>query len=208
MEQKQQWTWEKIVLASHNSHKLREFRSLLEREFGLKVSGLDSFSITPDVVEDGETFEANAIKKAKAVANAVKLPVIADDSGLAVDALGGAPGIYSARYAGEHGNDAANNRKLLDELRSVPLEKRGAKFVCALALILPDHAPIVVHGECLGSIAFSPRGTHGFGYDPLFVLKNYEVTMAQLPPEAKDKVSHRAKAIEALAEQLRTRFFF
>lgn len=208
MDQKQQWKWEKIVLASHNSHKLSEFRSLFKQQFGLEVSGLDSYGNFPEVVEDGETFEANAIKKARAVADVVKLPVIADDSGLAVDALDGAPGIYSARYAGVHGDDEANNRKLLTELRDVPVEKRGATFVCVLAMYLPDQDPIIVRGECPGRIVFAPRGTHGFGYDPIFELQDCSVTMAELSPEDKGRVSHRARAMQALAERLQIQFLF
>lgn len=208
MKPKQKWEWEKLVLASRNKHKLQEFRSLFKREFGLEVGGLDDYGDIPEVVEDGETFEANAIKKASAVANALHLPVVADDSGLAVEALDGAPGIYSARYAGEHGNDAANNRKLLKEMDSVPADKRAAKFICVLALFLPEQEPIVVRGECPGRIAFSPRGTGGFGYDPLFELEGRRETMAELAPEEKDRVSHRARAMQALADRLREQFTF
>lgn len=208
MNKKQQWRWEKVVLASRNSHKLREFHSLLQQQFGLAVSGLDQFSAIPDVLEDGDTFEANAIKKATVVANVIKLPVIADDSGLVVEALQGAPGIYSARYAGKHGDDEANNRKLLAEMKGVPPHQRDAKFVCALAMFIPDGDHIVVRGECAGRIAFEPRGTHGFGYDPLFLLPGGNVTMAELSPQEKDQVSHRAKAMQALAEQMRRRFTF
>lgn len=207
-QQKRQWKWEKVVLASHNSHKIREFHSLLQQQFGLQVSGIDQFSGIPTVVEDGDTFEANAIKKAAAVADVVELPVIADDSGLVVDALKGAPGIYSARYAGTHGDDEANNRKLLAEMKGVPHQERDAKFVCALAMLVPDGDRIVVRGECAGHIACEPRGTHGFGYDPLFVLSGSQVTMAELSPQEKDRVSHRAKAMQAMAEQMRLRFTF
>lgn len=207
MGEKQRWKWEKIVLASRNKHKIKELSTLFEREFALPVSGIDGYDF-PDVVEDGETFEANAIKKAKAVAKTVKLPVVADDSGLVVEALDGAPGVHSARYAGEHGNDAANNQKLLEQLRGVPEENRGAAFICVLAMVVPGKDPIVVRGECQGQIVFHPRGTNGFGYDPLFALKNNTVTMAELSPEEKDKVSHRGRALQALIRHLKRHFRF
>lgn len=208
MKQKQEWMWEKIVLASHNQHKLREFQSLFEREFALEVTGLDETDNIPEIVEDGETFEANALKKAKTVGEILKVPTIADDSGLAVEALGGAPGIYSARYAGEHGNDVANNQKLLQEMEHIPLGERRAQFVCVLVLFLPDAEAIIVRGECPGHITFHPRGTNGFGYDPIFELEGRGVTMAELSPEEKDQVSHRARAMQALAHNVRQRFSF
>lgn len=208
MKPKHEWKWGKIVLASRNQHKLQEFQSLFAREFALEVHGLNDADSIPDIVEDGETFEANALKKAKTVGDILNIPVIADDSGLAVDALDGAPGIYSARYAGKHGDDAANNQKLLQQMADVPLGERGAQFICALALYLPDKEPVIVRGECLGQITFHPRGTNGFGYDPLFELEGRTVTMAELSPEEKDRVSHRARAIHALAEALKQRFSF
>lgn len=208
MVSKQKWTWDKIVLASRNEHKLREFQALFKRNFGIDVRGLNDVDGVGNIVEDGKTFEENAVKKAKSVANILNIPVVADDSGLTVDALGGAPGVYSARYAGEHGDDAANNRKLLHEMERVVAEERTATFVCALALILPDGEEIVVRGECPGRIAFRPRGTNGFGYDPLFELEGRSVTMAELSPQEKDQISHRAKAMQLLADELRRRFAF
>lgn len=207
MKRTEQWKWPEIVLASRNNDKVGEFRALFEQEFNLPVKGLNDFIHIPDVDEDRETFAANAVKKAEAVSSHVHLPVVGDDSGLVVDALDGAPGIYSARYAGAHGDDAANNRKLLAEMADVPAGKRSAKFVCALALVIPGWDPIVVHGECAGSIVFQPRGNNGFGYDPLFELEDRAVTMGELTPAEKGKVSHRAKAIRALAEEMKKRFF-
>lgn len=202
------WKWSKIILASRNRHKLQEFRSLFEQELGVEVDGLEVFDNIPEVVEDGETFEANALKKAKTVTDVLNVPVIADDSGLEVEALRGAPGIYSSRFAGEDADDTANNDKLLEEMKDIPEGKRGARFVCALALFLPDEEPIVVRGVCPGRITYAPRGEFGFGYDPLFQLEGREVTMAELTPEEKDRISHRARAMQLLIAQLKQQFFF
>lgn len=207
-QQKQKWVWPRVVLASHNTHKIAELRALFRHEYGIEVVGLDEVSDLPEVEEDGDTFEANAVKKARVAADALKLPVVADDSGLVVDALDGAPGVYSARYAGAHGDDAANNDKLLRELAGVPVEKRSARFVSVLALVIPERPLIVVRGECPGRIAYAPRGTHGFGYDPLFELEGQSTTMAELTLEEKGKISHRARALAALVQRLREEYVF
>ena len=203
----------RLVLATHNKGKLRELRELLRGQ----VPGLDvdtqvvdaAAAGAPDVVETGVTFAENSLLKARAVAGATGLVAIADDSGLAVDVMGGAPGIFSARWAGRHGDDAANLDLLLNQLSDVPDEHRGAAFVCAAAYALPDGRAEVVLGELRGTLVREPRGTNGFGYDPVFVPSGYDVTSAELPPEEKDAISHRGQAFRALApllaEALRTR---
>ena len=152
----------------------------------------------PEVVEDGDTFEANAMKKAEVTSRILNCPVVADDSGLVVDALDGAPGVYSARYAGPEANDAANNRKLLQALKDVPVEKRGAMFVCVMALAVPGAETRTVRGTCSGWITQQPRGENGFGYDPLFYLPERGCTMGELSPSEKNRISHRAQATQLL----------
>lgn len=172
-------------------------RAVLAEELG--------FDLT-EVEETGDTFEANALLKAKSGCAESGLPCIADDSGLAVDALDGAPGVYSARYSGEHGNDTLNNEKLLNNLKNLPAEKRAARFVCAACCVYPDGREITARGECLGTIAFAPAGSGGFGYDPLFLpagiddQSGNQRTMAQLNSAEKDKISHRGKALRQLAQ--------
>jgi XTP/dITP diphosphohydrolase len=159
-----------------------------------------------DVVEDGATFRENAVKKAQALADLTGEPAVADDSGLVVDALGGAPGVHSARWSGVNGpgKDAANRRKLLAELAHAPDEKRTARFVCALAYVTPGRPPLVVEGKCEGTIGREERGTGGFGYDPLFLVREHPGrTMAELAPAEKNAVSHRGRALEALIIGLR-----
>ncbi len=185
----------KLLIATRNAHKLEEIRGLLP---GIEIVGTDAYPEVPDPVEDGETFEANAILKAVAWAEATGLPALADDSGLVVDALDGAPGIHSARYAGEHGDSAANNAKLLAELDGVPMEKRTARFVCVLALATPDEQkPRTVRGEVEGRIIESLQGTGGFGYDPLFIPAGETESFGVLPAAVKAQISHRARAFAA-----------
>ncbi|MCI0480827.1 MAG: XTP/dITP diphosphatase [Candidatus Dadabacteria bacterium] len=191
---------EKIVLATGNKGKLREFRGLLEGVFGNIVS-LNDLESPPEVTEDGETFRENALKKARAIAAYSGLPALADDSGLEVEALGGRPGVYSARYAGEGAVDTDNIAKLLSELQGVA--NRKARFVCFLALVTPGGDETTVSGECEGIIIDEPRGEGGFGYDPVFFLPEYNRTMAEIPAELKNKISHRARACESLAKHLR-----
>ncbi|MGZ3453530.1 MAG: RdgB/HAM1 family non-canonical purine NTP pyrophosphatase [Polyangiales bacterium] len=188
-----------VVLATSNKGKLRELRELLAE--------LPIDLVTPPqpihVVEDGETFEENARKKAVTVADALAMPVIADDSGLEVDALGGRPGVRSARFAGEGATDAENNRKLLTELDALGGVPRTARFRCVLAFVDPvTRRSFVAHGTCEGSITSDGRGTGGFGYDPLFVMEG-DQTMAELPDGEKNAKSHRARAIRELIPQLR-----
>ena len=187
-----------VVVATGNPHKLDEIRAILAG-FHLDLVSMREFGV-PEPVEDGDTFEANALIKARACARATGLPAIADDSGLEVDALGGAPGVYSARYAGEGAGDAANNAKLVDALAGVPAEDRTARFVCAAAVVTPDGHEVVVRGTMEGHIVDRPRGDHGFGYDPHFVsdAAGDGRTNAQLAPPEKDAISHRGEAFRAL----------
>jgi len=184
----------KLLIATRNKHKLREIREIFSIPALEIVSALDYPQI-PDVEEDGDTFEANAVKKATTLAKATGLWALADDSGLEVDALGGAPGVYSARYAGEPVNYEANNRKLLGELQGVP--SRRARFRCTIALATPDGKARVVDGRCEGRILDAPRGSNGFGYDPVFVPDGYEQTFAEMDSDLKNRISHRARALDA-----------
>ena len=203
----------KLVLASKNEKKLAEMNAILS-ELGVEVCSEAQAGVDVDVEETGTTFEENSLLKARAVMEASGLPAIADDSGLCVDALNGAPGVYSARYAGEHGNDAANNEKLMAEMQNVPVGQRAAKFVSAVCLILPDGRELVVTGECPGSVALTPAGDNGFGYDPLFipdavglpgggtVPNTAHRTYAELADAEKDAISHRGRAMEKLEAEL------
>lgn len=182
-----------LLIATRNAHKLQEIRALLP---GVTILGTDAYPDVPDPEEDGTTFEANAAIKALAWAKATGLTALADDSGLEVDALGGAPGIHSARYAGVHGDTAANNAKLLRELEGVEPAKRTARFVCALALAQPDGTVKTLRGTCEGTILASGNGANGFGYDPLFVPQGYTESFGQLPDAVKAQLSHRAKAFQ------------
>ncbi len=185
----------KLLIATHNAHKLHEIRTTLIMP-NVEIVGMDAFPDVPEVVEDGDTFEANAIKKAVEVANITGLMTMADDSGLEVDALNGAPGVYSARYAGEPCDDAANNRKLLAALEGVA--NRTARFRCAIALVEPNGTPQTVSGRCEGAIGYEPHGENGFGYDPLFTPADYDQTFAQLGDSVKNSISHRGAALAAI----------
>lgn len=188
-----------VVLATRNKGKVKEFADLLEGVIENIIS-LDDLESPPEVVEDGETFTENALKKARTIAEYSGKPTLADDSGLAVQALGGRPGVYSARYSGEDATDKTNIDKLLQELGDNP--NRGAKFVCVLALVLPEGNEIVAEGQCPGEILNEQRGEGGFGYDPVFYLPERGKTMAEVPPEIKNSISHRARAVGKLKEIL------
>lgn len=190
----------KLVVATNNPHKVKEFAEMLGGHFD-SVQSLKQAGIMLDVEEDGQTFEENAIKKAEEAMQACGTAAMADDSGLCVDALGGDPGIYSARYAGEHGQDQANNDLVLANLQGVPMEKRTARFVCVLALARPNKPTLVVRGEAEGFIAFEEYGSGGFGYDPLFIGQDGRV-FATLTPQEKHAVSHRGKAVLLLLRAL------
>lgn len=191
----------KILLASHNKNKIAELEALLKTVCAdAEVVSLSDVGFTDEIVEDGTTFEKNALIKARTGARLGYITV-ADDSGLMVDALGGAPGVYSARYAGEDGNTEKNNAKLLAALQGVPQDKRTAHFVSVVACVFPDgREDIVVRGECPGEILTSPRGKTGFGYDPLFWYAPFGKTYAEMTAEEKNSISHRGVAMQAFAK--------
>lgn len=189
-----------IVLATRNAGKIREFSALMA-DMGVTVLGLDAFPQVEEVEETGTTFEENALLKARAVAAATGLVAVADDSGIVVDALGGAPGVYSARFAGGHGDAEANNAKLLQELKDVPDAKRTARFVCVVAAAKPDGQVITARGEWEGRITHGYAGKSGFGYDPIFFDPEMNMTAAQMTPEQKNARSHRGRALRALLDK-------
>ncbi len=192
-----------LVLATQNQGKIREIEKSLDLS-RLKIRSLQDFPDLPEVVEDGQTFLENAFKKAQACARATGCPALADDSGLEVDCLNGAPGIYSARFSGEGATDEANNRKLLSLLEGLPEERRTARFVCQMVLYLPEGKWIQTEGFCPGIIAPGPRGEHGFGYDPVFYLPEFNRTMAEISLEDKNRISHRAQALQKIRLHLWT----
>ncbi len=192
----------KLIIASNNAHKVTEIKAILSGYFG-EILSLREAGIELDVAEDGETFEENALKKAREVLAASGADAaLSDDSGLAVDALGGAPGVYSARYAGEGHDDAANNKKLLEAMENVPEDARACRFVSAVALARRGAEPIVCRGEVEGRLLREARGEAGFGYDPLFYYESEGKTFAQMSAESKNLVSHRKRALEALRAAL------
>ena len=193
-----------IVAASKNKHKIEEIEAITKK-YGMEVIARDKAGVPDEleIEEDGETFEENSLKKAKGILDACGQPTIADDSGLMVDYLGGAPGVYSARFAGEDGNDAKNNEKLIRLLADVPAAEKTAQFVSVITLAFPDGRVIVARGECPGRIIEEPTGENGFGYDPLFVPDGYDRTFAQLTAEEKNQISHRANALKELERQLK-----
>ncbi len=186
-----------IVLATGNRDKVREFRGMLSRSgLDLSVLCLADFPSLPPVPENGKTFSENASRKALLTARATGKLALGDDSGIEVDALAGRPGIYSARFAGERATDKDNNDKLLALLRNVPERRRQARFVCLIALANPEKIIDIAEGSCAGTIVMKPRGSGGFGYDPLFQPIEYQKTFAELPPDVKNRISHRARAFE------------
>lgn len=194
----------KVVLATRNQHKVAELRRILaSANLDVDLVGTDEFPDLPDVPETGSTFAANALLKAHDVAQRTGCIAIADDSGLCVDALNGMPGILSARWAGTHGDDAANLALVLTQIADVPSQRRGAAFHCAAAVATPEGDERVVEGVLTGSLADAPRGENGFGYDPIFVPTGYVLTTAELTPQEKDAISHRGHAFRALVPLLR-----
>ena len=193
-----------LLVATTNHGKFAEVQAFL-KSLPLRIVSLRDLANPPAVIEDGATFEANALKKARTLARFCGLPTLADDSGIEVYALGGRPGIFSARYCGAEGNDDANNQKLLRDLAAVPDENRTGRFVCALALCAPDGDGLkewTVRDSCEGRIAFAPAGSNGFGYDPLFFYPPFGKTFGEIDRETKATVSHRGKALKKLAEML------
>lgn len=196
MDQKPKQT---IVLATTNKGKTREITTLL-KGFNVEIKNLDDFGPIPEVIEDGDTFDDNAYKKASFTARILGFPAMADDSGLCVDALDGAPGVYSARYAGENASDEDNVDKLLTSLKDI--ENRNAAFKCVISIAVPTGAALTYEGECKGVITEKPAGDNGFGYDPLFFYPEFNKTFAQLTIEEKGRVSHRGKALKEIAEEM------
>ncbi|MBQ8528512.1 MAG: RdgB/HAM1 family non-canonical purine NTP pyrophosphatase [Clostridia bacterium] len=189
----------KLIIASNNSHKIGEIKKILSDKFD-EILSLREAGIDHETVEDGTTFMENALKKAREISEISGECALADDSGICVDALGGAPGIFSARFAGEHGNDEKNNELLLEKLRGAT--DRSAHYTAAIALVYPDGKEVTFEGYMYGKIIHAPRGTGGFGYDPLFVLDGEERTVAEMTPEEKNAVSHRANALAGLLSKL------
>jgi len=193
----------KLVLATHNSGKIKEFERLLgEFVSDVQVLGLKDFPDMPDIAETGKTFIENSLLKAHGICEFTKLPTLADDSGLCIDYLNGDPGVYSARWSGVHGNDAANIEKVLSQLEGVPLSDRSAYFACEVALVFPTGHELTESGKLSGFITLSPRGTAGFGYDPIFQPVGSELTLGELAHGEKDKISHRGIAMRAIAPRI------
>ncbi|WP_099331515.1 RdgB/HAM1 family non-canonical purine NTP pyrophosphatase [Actinomyces minihominis] len=194
-----------LVIATANSHKVEEITALLSSLLpgfsSASVATMADFDVDSPV-EDGLTFADNALTKARHLAQQTQLPALADDSGISVAALGGSPGVFSARWAGRHGDDEANLNLLLAQLSDVSDEHRAAKFVCAVALALPDGTEVVTEGTVEGRLARSPRGKGGFGYDPIFIPRGFDRTTAELTPAEKNSISHRSRAIRAMAPHL------
>jgi XTP/dITP diphosphohydrolase len=194
----------KFLLATRNAKKLVELQRIMADSGTVELIGLNDVTPYPEAPESGLTFEENALLKAREAVRYTGLPSIADDSGLAVDALNGMPGVFSARWSGKHGDDLANLQLVLAQIADVPSEHLGAAFVCVAAVVWPDGREQTVRGEMRGHLAREPRGEGGFGYDPIFVADGYDRTTAELPPAEKDAISHRGKAFRALAELLKS----
>lgn len=195
----------RLIAASQNKHKIREIEQITS-QFGYEILPRDEAGIPNiEIVEDGTTFEENSFKKANEIMKLCGEVTIADDSGIVVDCLGGAPGIYSARFAGDECDDEANNRKLIEMCTPFPFEERTARYVCVITLVYPDGDSIVARGEVEGHISLERRGTNGFGYDPYFIPLGYDITFGEFDPEEKNKISHRANALISLKKQLAER---
>ena len=191
----------KLVIATRNAGKIIEFRRILDAisSGAIDLIGIDQFPDLIDVEETGTTFEENALLKARYTAKMTGLPSISDDSGLCIDALGGAPGVFSARWAGKHGDDKANLEKVLDELKDVPDSQRGAHFICVAALVMPDGREQLAQGRFEGKILRAPVGNQGFGYDPIFAPLGMSISSAEMSAQEKDAISHRGKSLRAIA---------
>jgi XTP/dITP diphosphohydrolase len=186
-----------VIVATRNKGKIREIREAL-KGLGLRIYALSDFPNVPEIEEDGKSFTENALKKARFYSKHFGKLALADDSGLEVDCLKGLPGVYSARYVREGASGQENNQKLLREMQDVPISKRGAKFKCIIAVVSPNGREALAEGECKGKIGFKEKGKKGFGYDPLFILPKYGKTMAELSLEAKNRISHRGKALRKI----------
>jgi XTP/dITP diphosphohydrolase len=192
-----------VIVATRNKGKIREIREAL-KGLGLRIYASNDFPNVPEIEEDGRSFTENALKKARFYSKYFGKLAIADDSGLEVSSLKGLPGIYSARYVREGASSEENNQKLLREMRDVPISKRGARFKCIIAVVSPDGREAIAEGECKGRIGFKEKGKKGFGYDPLFIFPKYRKTMAELSLEAKNKISHRGKALKKIRRMIQS----
>ena len=190
----------KLIIASNNKDKIKEIKEILSSEFD-EILSIKEAGINHETIEDGTTFMENAIKKSREICEISGCASLADDSGICVDALNGEPGIYSARYSGEHGNDEMNNQLILKNLEDKI--DRSAHYTCAMALFFPDGKSITAEGYWHGKIAYEPKGTNGFGYDPLFIPDGFDCTSAELTPEAKNDISHRRNALNLLLDKLK-----
>jgi XTP/dITP diphosphohydrolase len=186
----------KLVIATNNRNKLKEIKDKFSLTTGLEILSLADFKNPPSTIEDGITFEENALKKARDISAFTGLPALADDSGLVIDAIGGRPGVLSARYAGKDTTDGQKNLLILEEMKDIPDGKRNARFICAVAIALPDGSEYTVTGRCEGLISREMKGSNGFGYDPIFYLPDFKKTMAELLLPKKNKISHRAIALD------------
>ena len=195
----------RIIATTQNKHKIREIEAITKK-FGMEIVSRDEAGIERvEVVEDGTTFEENSYKKAYEIMKLCGEVTIADDSGIVVDCIGGAPGVYSARFAGVDGDDEANNRKLMEMIKDFPFEERTARFVSVITMVYPDGDTIVARGEVEGHVIPEEIGENGFGYDPMFIPLGYDITFGQFEPEEKNKISHRANALVSLQKQLEER---
>ena len=194
---------DRILIATRNRGKVKEIQDMVS-ELSVRFLSLDDVAHAPDVEEDGTTFEENALKKARVMAGIFGIPTLADDSGLCVDALGGRPGVLSARYGGEDASDEEKCLRIIAEMADVPDGRRTARFECVLAVVTPDREEQVFTGTCAGLITHKLRGTSGFGYDPIFLFEDAGCTFAQMSRDAKNRVSHRGKALRAFSTYLRT----
>lgn len=201
------WPYSSIVVATHNQNKLKQLKEYLQ-PLGCKVEGLQDYPDCPEVIEDQDTFEGNACKKAEEISRYLGIPVLSDDSGMEVHALDGRPGVFSARYAGPDADDDQNNRKLLQELRDVSEADRQATFVCVMAFAAPGEKVEWVRGGCLGMILSEPRGSKGFGYNPLFYVPAEGKTIAEMSTKEQKTIIHRGKAAQKMMELLRTKYVF
>ena len=190
----------KIVLATGNKNKIKEIKEKFSSPGLLEISSFQELDTIPEIDENASTFEGNALIKAEAICRLTGLPAMADDSGLVIDALNGEPGVYSARYGGENLSDTEKNELVLSKMEGVPGEERSARFICAIAIALPDGKRFTVEGVCEGLISSKPHGTNGFGYDPIFYISEKDKTMAQLTSEEKNIISHRGRALEKAFE--------
>lgn len=196
----------KLIAATKNSGKLKEIREILGG-LPFEVVSMEDAGITDDIEETGSTFEENALIKAREIHRKTRQMVMADDSGLEVDYLNGAPGIFSSRFAGEGATDEDKNNKLLELLKDVPVDKRTARFVCVIAVVFPDGTHFTVKGTCEGYISYKPEGSNGFGYDPLFYIPKLNMTTAQMSSEKKHEISHRGKALRMMVEELKKSYY-